>query len=201
VHSTVFRPNGKQLLVGDLGTDKIHFYNYQPDFAVPFAPSQPPYLEVSAGAGPRHLVVHPSGNRIYLVHELTAELGVYDFNSLKTVQALSLTSDDFVGDVGAAEVRMSPDSKFVYVSNRGDANEITVFRADKDGNLEFVERVNTGGKMPRNFNFTADGEYLLVAHQASGDVVVFKRDIKSGKLQQTEYKTSINKPVYLFALK
>jgi 6-phosphogluconolactonase len=55
--------------------------------------------------------------------------------------------------------------------------------------------------MPRNFNFTADGEYLLVAHQASGDVVVFKRDIKSGKLQQTEYMTSINKPVYLFALR
>jgi 6-phosphogluconolactonase len=201
VHSTVFHPNGKQLLVGDLGTDKIHIYNYQPDFAVPFAPSQPPYLEVSAGAGPRHLVVHPSGNRIYLVHELTAELGVYDFNSLKKMQALTLTSDDFVGDVGAAEVRMSPDSKFVYVSNRGDANEITVFKADKDGNLEFVERVNTGGEMPRNFNFTADGEYLLVAHQASGDVVVFKRDIKSGKLQQTEYMTSINKPVYLFALR
>lgn len=201
VHSTVFHPNGKQLLVADLGTDKIHLYNYQPDFAVPFAPSQPPYLEVSAGSGPRHLVVHPSGNRIYLVHELTAELGVYDFNSLKKLQALPLTSADFVGDVGAAEVRMSPDSKFVYVSNRGDANEITVFKVEKEGNLELVERVSTGGKMPRNFNFTPDGAYLLVAHQASGDVVVFKRDTKTGKLQQTELRISVNKPVYLFSLR
>jgi 6-phosphogluconolactonase len=202
VHSTVFHPNGKQLLVGDLGTDKIHLYDFHPDYAVPFAPAQPPHLEVQAGAGPRHLAVHPEGHRVYLVHELSAVLGVYSYEEgiMKEVQTLPLTAPDFIGNVGAAEVRISPDNEFVYVSNRGDANELAVFRINKAGNLDLVERVSSGGETPRNFNFTPDGEYLLVAHQTSNDVVVFKRDLKTGKLSATGMKVSIPKPVYLYSL-
>jgi 6-phosphogluconolactonase len=129
VHSVVFHPNGKQLLVGDLGTDKIHLYDFNPGYAVPFNNSNPPHFEVSAGAGPRHLTVHPNGSPVYLIHEMTAEIGVYAYNSgtLSELQTLPLTEDDFVGGVGAAEVRLSPNARFLYASNRGDANDISVF--------------------------------------------------------------------------
>lgn len=202
VHSTVFHPNGKQLLVGDLGTDKIHLYDFNPTFAVPFNNSDPGYLEVAAGAGPRHLAIHPSGSPVYLIHEMTAELGVYSYDSgkMSNIQVLPLTGDDFVGNVGAAEVRISPDAKFVYASNRGDANEITVFEIGKTGELTFVERVKTGGENPRNFVITSDGKFLLVANQSSDSIIVFERSLKTGKLKKTGAETKFHKPVYLFGL-
>ncbi|RZS97215.1 lactonase family protein [Cecembia calidifontis] len=202
VHSTVFHPNGKYLLVGDLGTDKIHIYHFNPGFAVPFNHAPVQYFEVDPGSGPRHLAIHPSGNTIYLVHELSAELGVYGFDNGRMFkkQVQTLTDDDYIGTVGAAEVRISPDAHHVYVSNRGDANEITVFEILKDETLKFVERIKTGGTMPRNFILTKDGEYLLVAHQGSNNITVFERDHKSGKLKKLEIEAEYNQPVYFFGL-
>ncbi|MCH6201848.1 lactonase family protein [Aquiflexum sp. LQ15W] len=202
VHSTVFHPNGKQLLVGDLGTDKIHLYDFNPSYAVPFNNSDPGYLEVSPGAGPRHLAIHPSGSPVYLIHEMTAELGVYSYDTgqMTQMQVLPLTGAEFKGNVGAAEVRISPDAKFVYASNRGDANEITVYETGKGGELTFVERINTGGETPRNFVITSDGKFLLAANQGSGTIVVFERNLKTGKLSKTGAETEFNKPVYLFGL-
>lgn len=202
VHSAVFHPNGKQLLVADLGTDKIHLYDFKPDFNVPFHHANPEYLEVDAGAGPRHLIIHPNGEAVYLIHELTADVGVYSYEDgkMSLTQTVSLTADDFVGNIGAAEIRFSPDQNFVYASNRGDANELSVFEIDSENQLKFVQRVKSGGVMPRNFIITADGNYLLAAHQESGDITVFDRDKKTGRLTANSLKTKTNKPVYLFPL-
>jgi 6-phosphogluconolactonase len=202
VHSTVFHPNKKQLLVGDLGTDKIHLYDYNPSFAVPFNNSDPGHMEVAAGSGPRHIAVHPSGNPVYLIHEMSAEIGVYNYEAgkMSKIQVLPLTSEDFIGNVGAAEVKISPDKKFLYASNRGDANEITVFEIGKTGELTFVERVKSGGKNPRNFVITSDGKYLLVANQDSDSIVVFERNRQTGKITKTGAETKFDKPVYLHAL-
>jgi len=202
VHSVVFHPNGKQLLVGDLGTDKIHLYDFNPTYAVPFNNANPAYYEVEAGSGPRHLIIHPNGSPVYLVHELTAEIGVYAYNSgtISKIQTMPLTDEDFVGGISAAEVRLSPDAKFLYASNRGDANEISVFEIEKDGRLTFVERVKSGGEMPRNFIVTKDGEYLLSAHQASNTITVFDRNQKNGKLTKMNVEGNFNKPSYLFGL-
>lgn len=202
VHSVVFHPNGKQMLVGDLGADKIFIYDFNPTYAVPLQPASTPYLEVSPGAGPRHLAVHPNGKTIYLIHEISAELGVYSYDEGKMAkkQIAQLTGEEFVGNVGAAEVRISPDGKFVYASNRGDANDISVFAIGGNGNVTFVERIGTGGDTPRNFAITKDGEYLLAANQASGSIVVFERNQKTGRLTQTKFVASFKKPVYLFGL-
>jgi len=202
VHSTVFHPNGKQLLVGDLGTDKIHLYDFNPTYAVPFNNSDPGYIEVAAGAGPRHMAIHPNGSPVYLIHEMTAEIGVYIYEAgkMSKIQVLPLTGEDFIGNVGAAEVRISPDSKFLYASNRGEANEITVFEIEKNGTLTFVERVKTGGENPRNFVITSDGKFLLVGNQSSGKIAVFERNLNTGKLSKTGAETKFNKPVYFFRL-
>jgi 6-phosphogluconolactonase len=202
VHSVVFHPDGEQLLVGDLGADKIFIYDFNPTYAVPFNPASQPYIEVNPGSGPRHLAVHPDGKTVYLIHEMSAELGVYSYDDGKMAkkQAVPLTGEGFIGNVGAAEVRISPDGKFVYASNRGDANDISVFAIESDGTVTFVERVATGGETPRNFTITKDGEYLVAGNQGSGNIVVFERDQKTGKLSKTTLEVSFNKPVYFFGL-
>jgi 6-phosphogluconolactonase len=202
VHSLVFHPDGKQLLVADLGTDKIHLYDFNPDYTVPFNHSEPAHFEVSAGAGPRHLAVHPSGAYVYLIHELSAEVGVYGFEkgNMRSIDQAPLTDREFIGSVGAAEIRISPDAKHLYASNRGDANDISVFEIRKDGLLKFVQRIKSGGDMPRNFILTKDGKYLLAAHQASDNITVFQRDQKTGELIPLELEAKFPSPVYFFGL-
>lgn len=200
VHSTVFSPDGKFLLVADLGTDQVYVYNFEQNAAEPLTLNNA--YKVTPGDGPRHLVFSNDGKEIMLVQEMSAALDVLSFDKGKITlkQRISLIEDNFEGEVGAAEVRISPDGKNIYASNRGDANSLSVFAKKDDGNYWLIQQTTSGGVMPRNFNLTADGKYLLSANQASNDIVVFERDVKTGKLTQTAWKVEINKPVYLFRL-
>tara|TARA_R110002012_G_scaffold124377_1_gene275432 strand:- start:14199 stop:15338 length:1140 start_codon:yes stop_codon:yes gene_type:complete len=200
VHSTVFSPDGKYLLVADLGTDEVYVYDFNANSTEPLTLNNA--YKVTPGDGPRHLVFAADGKEIMLVQEMTAALDILSFDSgkISPKQRISLLSEGFESSVGAAEVRLSPDEKNIYVSNRGDANTISVISKKDSGEYEFTQQISSGGIMPRNFNLTADGKYLLSAHQASNDIVVFERDLETGKLTQTDWKVSVHSPVYLFRL-
>ncbi|MBN7812798.1 lactonase family protein [Algoriphagus sp. H41] len=200
VHSTTFDPEGKRVLVADLGTDKVYVYDFDASKAEPLALSGE--FPMTPGDGPRHLAFSADGKEVLVVEEMTAMLDVFSYENGKLApkQRLSLLDEGFSGGVGAAEIRLSPDGKNVYVSNRGDANTISVFAKNAAGEYERIQNIPSGGLMPRNFNLTADGKYLLSAHQASHDIVIFERDPATGKLAQTPWKADIHKPVYLHRL-
>lgn len=200
VHSTVFSPDGKFLLVADLGTDQVYVYDFDETAKEPLSLNNT--YKVTAGGGPRHLVFSQDGNEIMLIEEMTAMLDIlsFDAGTISPKQRISLISDEFEGDVGAAEVRLSPDGKNIYASNRGDANTISVISKMPSGDYEFIQQISSGGIMPRNFNLTADGKYLFAAHQASDEIIVFDRNPDTGTLTQTDWKVSVHSPVYLFRL-
>jgi 6-phosphogluconolactonase (cycloisomerase 2 family) len=200
VHSTTFDPEGKRVLVADLGTDKIYVYAFDPAKAEPLALSGE--FPMTPGDGPRHLAFSADGKEVLIVAEMAAVLDVHSYENgiLSPKQRLSLLSEGFKGKVGAAEIRLSPDGKQVYVSNRGDANTLSVIGRNALGKYVLVQNISSGGQMPRNFNLTGDGKYLLSAHQASNDIVIFERDSITGKLTQTLWKAELHKPVYLFRL-
>jgi 6-phosphogluconolactonase len=202
IHSMIFHPNGKQLLVADLGTDKIHIYDVDFSSATPIKQANPAYLKVAVGSGPRHMVMHPNGKILYLVHELTGEIGVYFYENenITHVNTHSLTSPTFNGDVQAAEVRISADGQFLYVSNRGSANTLSVFEVHQKGGLRLLQQISTGGLTPRNFNLSLDGHFLLVANQDSNEVRIFQRDLLTGLLTATATKINIQKPTYILPL-
>ncbi len=202
VHSMIFHPNGKQLLVADLGTDKIHIYDLDYSKAAPVTQATPAHFSVAAGSGPRHMVMHPDGKLLYLVHELTGEIGVYFYENgqIRHASTYSLSTAQFKGHVQAAEIRLSPDGKFIYVSNRGDANNMSVFQADLEGGLSLIQQISTGGRTPRNFNLSPDGHFLLVANQDSDEIRLFKRDLVTGRLSKTSARVDIKKPAYIFSL-
>lgn len=199
VHAAIFHPIDKRLLIADLGTDEVVVYDFDSQKEMPVT-EEPHYrLKVSPGAGPRHLVFNSKGDRLYLVHEITAELGVYAYDDglLEHIETHSLLQEGFEGNVGAAEVRISGDDRYVYVSNRGDANEIIAFQVHNDGKLSHIQTIDSGGKAPRNFNLTPDGKYVLVGNQNSSQLVVFERNSATGELAPTSLILNVNKPVYI----
>lgn len=204
VHSVVFSPDGKFLFAPDLGTDKVNAYRYQPlNEDRPLVPAEVPFTDAAPGGGPRHLTFSKDGRFAYLVLEMTGEVTAFAYQDgvLTEIQRVAMTAPDFNGASGAAEVRISPDGKFLYASNRGDANELSIYRINpQSGKLTFVGRQSTLGKTPRNFMIGPNGNFLLAANQDSDNIVIFRRDIESGMLTPTGDSITVGNPVYLMML-
>jgi len=200
VHATVLNKNNKTLYVPDLGLDKVMLYDLDnktgklKEFHIPFVMTE-------AGAGPRHIDIHPNGKYAYLMEEMTGAVSAYRIEKggyLSLIQNISGLPRDFTGVVGSADIHVSPDGKFLYCSNRGESNTIGIFSIDaSSGELEWIDAQSTMGKTPRNFNFDPTGNFLLVANQNSDEIVIFKRDKKTGLLTDTGKRINVSKPVCL----
>lgn len=196
-HSTVLSPDENFLYVSDLGDDEILAYSYAFNSPVPLKYIQT--IKVPAESGPRHLTFHPNKKFAYSVQELSCEVFAYRYKKgrLSFLQNISGLPHGYTGRKWAADIHVSPDGKFLYSSNRDDANDIAVFSISKKGTLTSAGRQSSLGKAPRNFVIDPSGNYLLVANQNSDDIFIFKRDIKTGLLTDTGEKIEVASPVCL----
>jgi 6-phosphogluconolactonase len=200
VHTAVLSPDEKYVLYTDLGTDKINITKYKGGKSNQIVPANPAFVSVKPGYGPRHLAFSNDKKYLYLITEMGSSVIVFDYNNGKPKQKqdISLLADGFKGATGAADIHVSPNGKFLYATNRGDANDISVFSINpENGELTFVDRKATGGKGPRNFVIDPTGKYLLVAHQNSDNIYVFLLDEATGKLIRVVSRIEVGNPVCL----
>ncbi|WP_043202409.1 lactonase family protein [Paraburkholderia acidipaludis] len=199
VHSTVFSPDGRFLFVQDLGADKVYAYRYTPDGSRGLlGPTEWRYTDMKAGSGPRHLVFGNDGRHAYLTSELAGTVSVlrYRDGHLAVEQVETLAAPGFKGKVGAAALHLSPDGRFLYVSNRGDANDISIFAVDAStGKLRRVGRQASLGGSPREFAIDPTGHWLIVGNQNSDTAYVFRRDPQTGLLGPDPKRLDIGSPV------
>jgi len=201
VHAVVLSAGDRYLMVPDLGTDKVYQYHIDASRSQVLKPAVTPFLQVPAGGGPRHLVFHPNGRFAYLVLELEAAVAVMDYHQadgrLELKQTINMTDPTFQGKVSGADIHVSPDGRFLYASNRGDANEIAIFTIDQLGTLTLAGRQSVLGKTPRNFAIDPTGNFLLAANQNTNEIVIFRRDTSTGLLTVTNKRIPVDKPVCL----
>lgn len=199
VHMVVFSPDKKFVLSNDLGLDKVFIYKYNPASKNEILTLKGS-VDVKPGSGPRHLTFSKDGKFVYLVQELDGTLTTFSYDkagSLKVIAETSILPKGFKGGTGAAAIKISPDGNFLYVSDRVDANAISVYKILKNGSIELVEQQSTLGKGPRDFSIDPTGNYLLVGHQYTNDIVIFKRDIATGKITDTGKRIQLCSPVGL----
>lgn len=199
VHAVILSPDNRYLLVPDLGTDKVNVYNFKPDASQPLTPASVPFGTANPGGGPRHLAFHPNGKFAYLVLEMEGAVTAYKYSNgkLDPLQRITMLADGFSGKVGAADIHVSPDGKFLYASNRGEANDIVIYSIGEDGKLTYAGRQAEGIDTPRNFVIDPTGNFVLVGNQNSNNVSVFRRDAKTGLLSSTGKLIQVDKPVCL----
>lgn len=196
-HCAVFDPAGRHLLVADLGLDQVAVYPYDAQRGT-LAPRRDLWAAAAAGAGPRHLALHPRNGLVYALNELDSTVTVYSYNAatgtLAARQTVATLPADFGGENTGAAVQVSPAGKFLYASNRGH-DSIAVFAIDEqDGALTPVEHVPTQGRTPRDCAISPDGRYLIAANQDDNRVVTFKIDAQSGQLLPTGYAAEVPFP-------
>lgn len=198
VHSLVLSPDGRHLYACDLGADKVFIYRYDgasPEH--PLTPAIPASVELPPGSGPRHLLFDAKGKHAYLTLEMSAEVVVFDVQdgALNERQRLPLTDLKDPAAKAAGGLHLSADDRFLYVSNRGTANEIVVYAVGKDdGQLTLLQRRSVEGDHPREFTLDPSGDFLLVANQKSNQIVVMQRDPRKGTLGQTVQKFDLPAP-------
>ncbi len=199
VHAAVLSEDNKFLYVPDLGTDKIHIYNVDVTKANPLNPSNPAYVPVKQGSGPRHFTFHPNHKFAYSIQELMGIVTFFEYDNgkLKTMQSVDLVSKDSDGPADAADIHISPDGKFLYGSLRGNINELVIYAINENGMLNYVGRQSTLGKGPRNFAIDPTGNFLLVGNSGSDEIVVFKRNKATGMLTPTTETIKVGSPVCL----
>ncbi|GAA5870054.1 hypothetical protein JCM8547_001449 [Rhodosporidiobolus lusitaniae] len=201
IHGVYLDPTGNYLLATDLGTDELKAYRIGQDDKLEALPS----LKVAPGAGPRHLAFsqHSGKTLIYMVEELASEVDIFelvypsspsDGLALKPLQlnisVLPPHHADYPAPWDAAEVGLSKDGKWLYVSNRApldphpESDTLIIFQLDGEGKVD-KSQIPTyfalGGRGPRAFAFHEAGRYLAVSLQRTNEVVVFEVEGKDVK--------------------
>jgi 6-phosphogluconolactonase len=198
-HGVVVDPTRKYVLVADLGADRIFIHHFDASTRA-LTPAQPPFEPLPAGSGPRHLLFHPNGRFLFVDTELTGELRSYRWDAekahLQLLQTLSPYPTNYSGEKSAAEITVTRDGRFAYLSLRGDMNVIVVYSVNKrSGNLKEIQRLSAQGQSPWSFGIDPSGHWMLVTNEASDSVAALRLDPVTGKLSATGESLAIPKPV------
>jgi 6-phosphogluconolactonase (cycloisomerase 2 family) len=197
IHTTVFSPCGKFLFITDLGLNKIYRFNVETDNSLTFDTEN--VTDLPSGSGPRHLAFHPNGNFLYCINEHAGAVTVFNYRNgvLTPVQTIVSDITDDARRKGSADIHISPDGRFLYASNRANANNIAVFSINvDDGNLTFVGHQPTG-RHPRNFIISPNGKFLLCANRNSNNIQIFEINQQTGLLCDTRKEIQLSQPVCL----
>jgi 6-phosphogluconolactonase len=201
-HSVAIDPTHRYVISADMGADRIFVYRFDGKTRT-LTPAATPFEQSPPGSGPRHLVFHPNGKFLYVNTELSAEVRAYRWDAkqerLHLVEALPAYPAGYTGNArSSAEIGLSRDGRFLYVTLRGDQDSIVVYDVNKTtGVLKEIQRIAAQGKSPRSFAFDPTGRWMLVANDVSNSVVVFSVDLSTGKLSATGESMSIPSPAAL----
>ncbi len=189
------------VFIPDLGENAVFQYRYDIEEKKLIRET---YIEFEAGSGPRHMAMHPALDICYVSNELfnTVCVAKLDRSNPDEVKPRLIpfqyesTIDNRDNVSYVSEIKLSPDARFLYVSNRGD-NSLAVFQVLEDGRLKRIGLNSTGGKFPRHFSITPCGKAVIVANQDSGHIRVFSRNVETGALTMTDEVYEIPAPNYI----
>jgi 6-phosphogluconolactonase len=205
VHSTIFSPDENYLVVADLGLDKLSVMRFNHAATQqPLTPASDSVVTIAPGSGPRHISFDPGRPYVYLINELVGMVDAFQYTHgrFTWLQRISSLPAGFSGAIGSADIHVAPGGKFLYASNRGDADNIAIFAIDPaTGKLALKGFQPTQGKTPRNFMIDPTGRWLLVANQNGKNVVIFRIDPQTGLLTPSGKQIQVPAPVCLKMLK
>ncbi|WP_284253758.1 lactonase family protein [Pseudolysinimonas kribbensis] len=192
-HHVEFDPVTGQLLVADLGLDRVCVFDVTGDGVLEPRPERDVVLP--PGTGPRQLAFDETQSRLFVigelgntVHELRRTAGGFQVHGGIGTLPPGEAGD---GDSGAALLYSAAHSR-LYATTRG---RDTVTIIDTSGpELARVAVIPSGGRTPRGATLTPDGR-LIVAHQDDDAVVVF--DLDPDGMPVPADRTTIASPVCL----
>jgi len=197
-HAVAIDRANRFVFVPDLGLDKVLIYARDAATGTLAPNAAQPWVATRPGAGPRQLVMHPAGGFAYLINELDSTMTAYRYDAaagtLAELQTLSTLPAGFAGRSTCAEVQIAPSGRFLYGSNRGH-DSIAIYAIGDDGRLRLLGHESTRGRIPRNFEVSPNGAFLIAANQDTSDLFTFRIDGATGLLAWTGHKAEAGTPI------
>jgi 6-phosphogluconolactonase len=195
-HCIVPSPDNRFACAADLGLDQVLVYRLDAAKAK-LLPSDKPPAKAPSGAGPRHLSFHPNGKVLYVINELGGSITCFGYDpqtaALVERQTIATLPKGFQGKNACADLKLTPNGRFLYGTNRGH-DSIATYRVGQDGPLTLVELAPSLGAEPQNLAVTPGGDLLLCANMAGNNVAVFRIHPDTGRLTSVGPAVSVPSP-------
>lgn len=185
-HQAIPLPNGNGYAVVDLGLDQISVYPQNRH-----SPTGP------RGAGPRHLAYHPNGRFAFLASELGNLVSVYHLvgdGRFEYRSSLSTLPDDWKDESAVAAIRVSPDGRRVFVSNRGHDSIATFDFDEKSERLTKLSVTPLSGTFPRDFDFLPGSRVAVATLERSDVLVSLRGEADDGRLVEIGSLDGFHRP-------
>ncbi|MDR3411662.1 MAG: beta-propeller fold lactonase family protein [Formivibrio sp.] len=182
-HAALIDGSNRWLLVPTLGADAIRVYRLENDGHL--TPNNPAQIQVRPGSGPRHPRFSADNRHIHCLNELDGSIDLFDFDAssgtLTPKQSVSMLPPNFEGKPWAAEIRATPDGRFLYATDRT-ASTIAAFAVDlQTGAITLIDHYPTEAQ-PRGMGIDPSGRWLIAAGQLSARLTVYAIDPDTGRL-------------------
>jgi 6-phosphogluconolactonase len=196
-HCVVVDSTNRFALVPDKGLDQILIYRIDLS-AGTLAPHDPPFVRVHVGTAPRHLAFHPTERFAFVTNEVGSTVTSFAFDAetgtLREIHTVPSVPADFTGRNHTADIRVHPNGRFVYMTNRGHDSVASFAVDDVTGRLTSLGHTPIRG-WSRNVRFDPSGRVLLVSCQNANVIVAYAVDPDNGTLMPTGAVTETPTPV------
>lgn len=176
LHNIAVAPGDDIMAVSNLGGDCIYVLERQGDGTLSLLST----VHTTPGSGPRHMAWNATGDRLYLITELSDEVMTFAFNGT----ALKLLQTDVAARTpghGAGHILMHPSGKWLYASVRLVDDGIAQFTVMPDGTLQRTAFYPTG-RHPRHFAVTPCGTLLMCACRDKNAIELYRINQQDGTL-------------------
>ncbi len=190
IHSALESPDGKTLFAADLGLDRVFRYAIRPTGVEPLDP-----LVCPPGSGPRHMAISADGRFLWVVGELDSTVMGFrlDGAHYTLFGHWPLLPEGFSGESWAAEIRLHPNGRWLYATNRG-ADDVVVMDIQPDGVPIIIGRASTGS-WPRGMILSPDARFLYAGAQHGDRIDVYALHPNTGLLTKQSGLAGIPAPV------
>lgn len=178
--------NDNFILVSCLGDDLIR--GYQLDLRGKLHVDDAQTFQTEAGAGPRHITVHPDGEQFFVINELNGDILWYQANTRERqrdwlqVQKLSYMNQSSTFVHKAADITLSANGQFLYVTERS-LNTLACFEVDYSKKELYLRFQRPTEHFPRGFCLDPSGTFLIIAGQLSHHISVEQINSATGDWQ------------------
>ena len=206
-HSILVDRSNQFVYVPHLGNAQIKQFLFNETSGV-LTPNDPEAVYTQDDSGPRHFDFSPDNRFVYVSNEMDGMVYSYKIDNetgiLDEIQRISAippnlspepstpadgdgdgaqeTEDEEVTTFGVADIHITPNGKWLYVSVRA-TNTITALGVDPhSGNLTYIGSYDTE-KIPRGINIDPRGKFVIAAGQESGYISIHAINEETGELK------------------
>lgn len=187
-HSILTDPTNRFVFAANLGSDQILQYRFDAASGK-LSENDPPLIKTEAGEGPRHMAFSPDGRFLYVLSELKGDVLQFALDpgkgTLRQIAAVSSIPNVSVpAKIWAADLKITPDGRFLYASERT-ASRIAQLSLDRKSGAPRLISTTPTETQPRGIAIDPSGRFLVASGEKSDQISAYRIDGKTGALTLT----------------